>query len=233
MLSGMNIEMFVWIVYAAIVVAVVYTYGMQKMLLRLTARLTENEIDVPEKATTLEQLGFKCALTRALLAHFAATGSPLARSIVCKEKPVKHAEADELLFAEKPVKTYYLPVENRTKSFEKHRGERVRLWPIVGLLVALFLVALAATSVIQVLGTWTAGVVNGDDSPEVYGTTDKSNSLLEEQEKLNKEEKERLEQEAESAKDFGENAPDTPENDAQPMDDDPTAEETNVSGTVS
>ncbi len=234
MLGGINIRMLVWVLYAAIAVAVVYSYSMQKMLLRLTARLTEKEVDTPEKAKTLEQLGFRRALTRALLGHFVATGSPLARSIVCKEMPVKHEVTDELLFAEKPLKSYYLPQENRTKSFEKHRREQVRLLPIVGLLVALFLVALAATSVIQMLGNWTADVVNGEDSPEIYGTTDSAGSLLDEQEKLNKEEKERLEQEAkEAAKNADENESLATEMDTQSGEDVPAADETQTSDAVS
>lgn len=203
--NEVTVKMLVWILFAAVTVAVLYAYAMQKMLVKLAKRLIAHEAASPETARTLEQIGFANPLTRGLLAHFAASGSTLSRAIVCKElsAPTKEKDSDgankddeaDLLFREKPSCAYYLPTEKRTKSFEKHLGAKQSPWAILGLLVVLFLVASVASGVIDFLGGWASGLVEGDNTPGVHGTADAGESLLEEQEKLNREEQERIERE--------------------------------------
>ena len=74
----------------------------------------------------------------ALVRVLANGGSPLARALVKYAPQEKTDPADkELLFAEKPEVSYFLPAENRTKSFEKHYAERVPLVKMAGLIVCL------------------------------------------------------------------------------------------------
>lgn len=202
--NEVTVKMLVWILYAAVAAAVLYTYVMQKMLVKLVKRLIAHGAESPETACTLEQLDFTNPLTQGLLAHFAASGSTLSRSVVRTERAAPTAnektggtqvDEAELLFREKTTYAYYLPPEGRTKSFEKHLGSGQSPFAIAGLLIALFLVATVASGVISFLGNWASGLVERDSTPGVYGTANTEESLLEEQEKLNEEEREREEQE--------------------------------------
>ena len=112
-----------------------------------------------------------------------------------KQAPDKQEKTgDELLFAEKTEISYYFPAENRTKSFEKHYSERVPLVKMAGLFVLLAVAAFAATGVIRFLGNWASNVVSSDSKKDAYGTVERDDSLLDEQEKLNREEEECIKQ---------------------------------------
>lgn len=190
-----SLTAFVWMIFFAVLAAAVYTFLVQSLLSRFVRRLLDAGADSPENAKTLAQLGYRDGLCRSLVRTFAGGGSPLARA-VAKQVPDKQEKmGDELLFAEKPEISYYFPAENRTKSFEKHYNERVPLVKMAGLFVLLAVAAFAATGVIRFLGNWASNVVSSDSKKDAYGTVERDDSLLDEQDKLNREEEERLKQE--------------------------------------
>ena len=195
-----TIEAFVWAVFFAILAAIVYTFLVQTVLSRLVKRLSNAGADTPEIAKTLKQLGYRNAALMALVRVLANGGSPLARALVKYAPQEKTDPADkELLFAEKPEVSYFLPAENRTKSFEKHYAERVPLVKMAGLIVLLTAAAFAASGVVRFLGNWAGDLISSDSKKEPYGTTERDDSLLNEQEQLNREEQERLAQEEKNA----------------------------------
>ena len=213
-----SLTAFVWMIFFAVLAAAVYTFLVQSLLSRLVWRLLDAGADSPENAKTLAQLGYRDGLCRSLVRTFAGGGSPLARAVV-KQMPDKQEKmGDELLFAEKPEISYYFPAENRTKSFEKHYNERVPLVKMAGLFVLLAVAAFAATGVIRFLGNWANNVVSSGSKKDAYGTVERDDSLLDEQEKLNREEEERLKEEqakADAQKDSagdGEDVSEIPEN---------------------
>lgn len=192
-MTGQTLEIFVWTIFFAILAAVLYTCLVQHMLTGLVGRLLKQDAETEQTAKTLPQLGYHNALVRALVKVFAKGGSPLARAIKQKAPPASETEDSELLFAEKAELAYYLPKENRTKSFEKHFAERVPLVKTAVLLLLLALVAFAASSVIRFLGNWANATVHAGSKNHAYGNAEREDSLLDEQEKLN--EQERIEQE--------------------------------------
>lgn len=210
-----SLTAFVWMIFFAVLAAAVYTFLVQSLLSRFVRRLFDAGADSPENAKTLAQLGYREGLCSLLVRTFAGGGSPLARAVV-KQAPDKQEKmGDELLFAEKTEISYYFPAENRTKSFEKHYSERVPLVKMAGLFVLLAVAAFAATGVIRFLGNWASNVVSSDSKKDAYGTVERDDSLLDEQEKLNREEEERLKQEqakAEAEKAGAEDGTDVSEN---------------------
>lgn len=196
-------ETLVWTVFFAVVAAVAYTFFMQRSLGGLVKRLTGKNAVSPEKAQTLDELGYRSAFVKAVVRFYAGGGSPVARGIV-KTKPeaddgAGKTEADsDLLFASAASKElrYHIPSENRTKCFEKHAAEKAPLVKLAGMLALLFLAAFVATSVIDFLGGWATDLV-GKENKGAVGVTDSDNSLLEEQEKLNREEQEAKKREEE------------------------------------
>ncbi|MGN1121595.1 MAG: hypothetical protein ACI4RV_04440 [Eubacteriales bacterium] len=182
----MTLEAFVWIIFFAIVAAVVYTFFMQRSVNGLAARLMDCSADCPERAKTLQQLGYRRAAVRSAVAFFARGGSPVARAIVKSAPSPQNAAQSELLFRQKPTVTYYIPEENQTKTFRKHASEQMPVLRLCGVLLLLCAAAFLGARVIRFLGDWATGMVTSE-SNRVVGTEDTEPSLLDEQEQLNQE----------------------------------------------
>ncbi len=156
-------ETLVWAFFFAIIAAVVYAFAMQNFLSGLALKLTRTETDTEEKAKTLEQLGYK-PFSAMLTAHFASTGTTVARAIV-KIGGEKNENADsELLFKEKAPVKYYLPEENITKNVKKHLNEKTSVVKLVALLVILLFVAYIANGVISFLGNYAYGLIDREEN---------------------------------------------------------------------
>lgn len=188
-----TVETVVWAIFFAILAAVVYTEAMQRAVCGLARRLKKAGAVSPDAACTLDELGYRNMLGKALVRYFAAGGSPIARAIVKltpePEKSKTRQGESELLFTEKASLSYYLPPENENKSVLKHLNEKTPLAKTLALLAILLVMAFAATWVIRFLGNWTADLVDGDRSGAI-GVEDKNPSLLEEQEDMNRKENE-------------------------------------------
>ena len=194
-----TLTMFVWTIFAAILAAAVYSFAVQRVLSGFVGRLIKAEADAPEKAKTLKQLGYTGAALSFLVRTFVRGGSPLARAVTVCTPQTPDLNNTELLFAEKAELSYYLPEENRSKSFEKHYKERLPLAKTAAVILLLLAVAFAATGVIRFFGNWTNSLMNGDSNKHAYGVNGRDDSLLDEQEKLNEDEEKRRAEEAAAA----------------------------------
>lgn len=194
-----TLTMFVWTIFAAILAAALYSFAVQRVLSGFISRLIKAEADAPEKAETLEQLGYTGSVLPFLVRTFVKGGSPLARAIVVCTPPAPDLNNTELLFPEKAELSYYLPEANRTKSFEKHYKERLPLAKTAAIVLLLLATAFAATGVIRFFGNWTNSLIDGDSKKHAYGVNERDDSLLDEQEKLNADEEKRRAEEAAAA----------------------------------
>lgn len=178
-------ELLVSAVFAAIVIAVLYAFVLEKSLAGLVKRIDKAEAYTEDDAKSLRELGYKSDFLRFFAGFFANGGSAIARAVV-KLDTEKTKDDDELLFAEKKETRYFLPEENRTKRFEKHLQEKTPFWKITLLIVALAVLAYAASTVIRLLSSMANALVSGNEKNPVGVERDES-SLLEEQEKLENE----------------------------------------------
>ena len=194
-----TLTMFVWTIFAAILAAALYSFAVQRVLSGFISRLIKAEADASEKAETLEQLGYTGSVLPFLVRTFVKGGSPLARAVVVCTPPAPDLNNTELLFPEKAELSYYLPEENRTKSFEKHYKERLPLAKTAAIVLLLLATAFAATGVIRFFGNWTNSLIDGDSKKHAYGVNERDDSLLDEQEKLNADEEKRRAEEAAAA----------------------------------
>ncbi len=189
-------ETLVWAFFFAIIVAVVYAFAMQNCLSGLATKLAETGTDSKEKAKTLEELGYN-PFSALLTAYFASSGTTVARAIVKIGGEKSENTDSDLLFKEKAPVKYYLPEENITKNVKKHLSEKTSLVKLVALLLILLFVAYIANGVINFLGNYAYGLVDGDGGKAPIGVQDESSSLLEDQQELNRleEEQKKLEEE--------------------------------------
>ena len=194
-----TLTMFVWAIFAAILAAALYSFAVQRVLSGFISRLIKAEADAPEKAETLKQLGYTGLVLPFLVRTFVKGGSPLARAVVVCTPPAPDLNNTELLFPEKAELSYYLPEENRTRSFEKHYKERLPLAQTAAIVLLLLATAFAATGVIRFFGNWTNALIDGDSKKHAYGVNERDDSLLDEQEKLNADEEKRRAEEAAAA----------------------------------
>lgn len=194
-----TLTMFVWTIFAAILAAALYSFAVQRVLSGFISRLIKAEADAPEKAETLEQLGYTGSVLPFLVRTFVKGGSPLARAVTVCTPQTPDLNNTELLFPEKAELSYYFPEENRTRSFEKHYKERLPLAKTAAVILLLLAVAFAATGVIRFFGNWTNSLMNGDSNKHAYGVNGRDDSLLDEQEKLNEDEEKRRAEEAAAA----------------------------------
>ena len=178
-------ELLVSAVFAAIVIALFYALALEKSLTGLVKRIDKAKAYKEEDAKTLKELGYKSAFLSFFASFFAKGGSVIARAIV-KLDHEKHKQDAELLFAEKKETRYYLPQENRTRSFEKHLGEKTPFWKIAILIVALAVLAYISSTAIRLLSSMANALVSGNEKNPVGVERDES-SLLQEQEKLENE----------------------------------------------
>ena len=175
-------EILVWAIFAAITIAVIYSFVMQKILLSLSKKLFDQNCDSIENAKTLKELGYKNILVITLADYFASVKYGLARAIETDKKSSK--KNNDILFTEKEELKYFLPKENITKSISKHMTEKTPVLIIVGLLLILFVMAYFANDIIGFLGNYAKGVMNsGKNAP--IGIEQKDDSLLKDQEQLN------------------------------------------------
>ena len=192
-----SIETFVWAMFAAIMLAAIYSFAMQNSLALLAKRLMEKQITDKGNAVTLSDLGYKNIFVIAVTKYFASGKTVVARAVEKVYEEDKKKENKDLLFQEKPECRYYLPEENITKKVIKHINEKIS-YPKLALIIAiLVVVALIASSVIKFLGNFAYGLVDGNGGNEPYGVQNGQGTLLEEQEELNRKEEEMKALEAE------------------------------------
>lgn len=189
-------ETLVWAFFFAVIVAVVYAFAMQNFLSGLATKLTQTGTDSKDKAKTLEELGYK-PFSALLTAYFLSSGTTVARAIVKIGGETNEKADSEMLFREKTPVKYYLPEENITKNVKKHLSEKTSLAKLAALLIILALVAYIASAVINFLGNYAYGLIDGDGGKAPIGVQNGNGTLLEDQEELNRleEEQKKLEEE--------------------------------------
>lgn len=192
-----SVETLVWAMFAAIMLAVVYSFAMQNSLALLAKRLIEKEVHTKERALTLYELGYKNYLVIAVTAYFASGKTTVARAIEKISVSEKTQLQKDLLFTEKEECKYFLPEENVTKNVKKHINEEISYPKLAAVLILLLVAAIVGSAVIRFLGNFAYGLVDGDGGKEPYGVTSEENSLLGEQEELNRREEEMKALEAE------------------------------------
>ena len=199
-----TVETLVWALFFAILAAIVYTYFMQKSLSALALKLIEKNSNSEESALTLEQLGYGKGFKAMLTAFFAENGNYISKAIVKIKAEAKPSD-NELLFVEKEPIKYYIPDEKADKRLEKHMGDSISLPKLFILIALLVAMALAATSIINMLQNYASKLTElGPD--KAIGVTEQDKTLLEEQaeanraEELAKKEEEELKKIEEQAK---------------------------------
>ena len=179
-------ELIVWAMFAAVLIAVIYAYIMQLYTTKLVQKLAENKIHSEDSSLTLAELGYNKNLEKTLTAFFAAGNWVLSRAIVkVGGEAADPKEREDLLFKKKTDVKYYIPEENLTKKLNKHVAERMSFSKLVVLVIVLFVVALVASKVIDFLGNYAYGVVT-DEGKVSVGVEKQEDSLLSEQEELNR-----------------------------------------------
>ncbi len=178
-------EIIVWAMFLAIMIAVIYAYLMQMYVSRLAGILIEKNINSKDMAVSLDELGYKNRLSKALTSFFASGGWALSKAIEKTGGEKLDDDGKDLLFVKKSEVKYYIPEENITKKINKHVKEKTSLVKLVALLVILTVVACFASRVIDFLGNYAYGLVNGDEKGAV-GVEKEDDSLLTEQEQINK-----------------------------------------------
>ena len=194
-------QLIVWAMFAAVLIAVLYAYAMQFFVIKLVQRLVDKKIHIEDAALTLEELGYNKKLEKMLTALFASGTWVLSKAIIKVGGEVTgETENRDLLFVERADIKYYIPQENLTKKINKHIAERMSFSKLIVLIVVLLVVATLAGKVIDFLSNYAYGVVT-DDGKNSIGVEQKDDSLLSEQEELNKiqQELDKLEKELEES----------------------------------
>lgn len=178
-------EIIVWAMFSAVMIAVVYAYLMQMYVSKLAGKLIENKKNSKEEAVSLDELGYKSKFSKALTEFFVSGGWTLSKAIVKVGGEKVSGTDPDLLFVKKSEVKYYIPEENITKKTNKHINEKTSLVKLIALLVILTFVACFASRIIDFLGNYAYGLVNGDKKGAI-GVEKEDDSLLAEQEELNK-----------------------------------------------
>ena len=198
-----TIETLVWAMFLAVLAAIVYSWLMQKSLSELAGKILEKKADSAENSLTLEELGYKKGTAALLAGFFAKNGNYISKAIV-KVEAENYINDSELLFNEKAPVKYYIPEENNNKRLAKHINDSMSLPKLIAVIVMLIIIAVAASTVIDMLGRY-ASTVPDEFKNNPIGVTEEDTTLLEEQEQANmeaelekkkKEELEKLEEQA-------------------------------------
>ena len=211
-----TIELIVWSLFAAITVAVLYAFFMQKSVSGLAKKLIDSSALSKDCAKTLSELGYKDGIASKVTAFFAAGGSYLARCIVKvgrNDKNDKNTGESDLLFVKKEPLKYYIPEEKVDKVFNKHLNDKMSPKYLILSIAVLLILALVAGTVINFLMSTASNAFSGIGNAPV-GTESESDSLLDEQEKLTEEEETAKEAEAEGGEESEDESAEKPEENA-------------------
>ena len=178
-------EIIVWAMFSAVIIAVVYAYLMQMYVSKLAEKLIENNKNSKDNAVSLDELGYKNKVSKVLTEYFVSGGWALSRAVEKIGGEKKSGTDNDLLFVKKSEIKYYIPEENITKKINKHINEKTSFAKLIALLVILTVVACFASRIIDFLGNYAYGLVNGDKKGAI-GVEKEDDSLLAEQEELNK-----------------------------------------------
>ena len=185
-------ENLVWAFFVAVVVAILYVFVMQHIMSGFARRLMKNGANSKECAMTLYELGYKNVFVSKLAGFFAKGGFAISRAIMKVESETENKDVfNDLLFEKKNPVKYYLPEENITKSVNKAINDKTPVTKLAILLVLLLIVACVATSIIEFLKNSAYGLVDGNSSDEPFGVQKEEDTLLENQEGLNRIEEEK------------------------------------------
>ncbi|MBQ8758682.1 MAG: hypothetical protein IJZ20_03220 [Clostridia bacterium] len=182
-----TIENLVWAMFLAILAAIVYSWLMQKSLSELAEKLILKKADSEENALTLQALGYKKGLYAFLTEFFAKNGNYISKAIVKLGGEKTESGDSELLFSVKTPVKYYIPEENNDKRLAKHIKDRMSFAKLVAVIVMLVIIALAASTVIDLLGRY-ASTLTENGGGNAIGITEDDPTLLEEQAEANREE---------------------------------------------
>lgn len=177
----------IWTLFAAVLAAIVYSFFMQRTLSGLAKRIMKAGASSPETALTAEKLGYKSGIVKLAVKHFASGGSSIARAVKAVFPEKSEKSDDELMFEKKPQPKYYIPDENITPSFKKHAEDTLSVPKLVLIIVILTAIALVAKPVVRVATQFVSNAVTSDDD-SVVGVDTGDDSLLSEQEQLNRRE---------------------------------------------
>lgn len=181
-----TIENLVWALFLAVLAAIVYSWLMQRSLSELAGRILDAKADSRENALTLDELGYKKGVKAFLAGFFAKNGNYIAKAIVKVEEEASEKDSELLFNTKAPVK-YCIPEENNNKRLAKHINDSMSLPKLIAVIVMLIVIAVAAGTVIDLLGKYASNLTEYDGNNPV-GVTDDETTLLEEQEQANKEE---------------------------------------------
>lgn len=184
-------ENLVWAFFVAVVVAIMYVFVMQHVMSGFAKRLMQKGANSKENAMTLYELGYKDVFATKLAGFFAKGGSVISRAIIKVDTESENKDVfNDLLFQKKNPVKYYLPEENVTKSVNKAINDKTPITKLVLLLVLLLIVAFVATGIIEFLKNSAYGLIDGNSTDEPFGVQKEEDTLLENQEGLNRIEEE-------------------------------------------
>lgn len=183
-------ENLVWTFFVAVLVAIMYVFVMQNVMSEFAKRLIQKGANSKENAKTLTELGYKNIFYVKIVGFFAKGGAVISRSVEkLNLEEVSNDITKDLLFIKKKPVLYYIPEENLTKRVRKAMNDKIPIAKLALLVVILIVVALLATSIIDFLKNSAYGLIDAD-AGNPSGIGKQENTLLENQEELN-----RLEQE--------------------------------------
>lgn len=127
-----TLEKVIWAIFIGIVIASVMLWYSKGYIGRIARRLLKNEINIPEKAQTLKELGYDNFFMRMALKN---KYSALRKVVFCtldKEK-LKRIDFYDVKF--------YIPDEQKDRAYFKYRGNNTTLAVVVIVIIIMFIMA--------------------------------------------------------------------------------------------
>ncbi|MBE6705178.1 MAG: hypothetical protein E7583_07950 [Ruminococcaceae bacterium] len=163
----MNVQTMIYVIFAGICCALIYSYYTKKFLGSLIRKLHEKKINKVEESQTLRELGYGSISAFLLLVSLGENSSLM--------KYVKgRYTADELtVLKEKGVRQqYYLPEDTEEIALKRYDDSNMKLWKLLCGILACVVAAVICINVFPYLISMTEGRLGGsDDKNEVIGTT--------------------------------------------------------------
>ncbi len=162
----MNIQTLIYIIFAGIGFALIYTYYTKKFLGSLVRRLHEKKINNDEASQTLEQLGY------GKISAFLLNVSLGKSSSLMKYLKGHYTEDQLIVLKDKNIhQRYYLPEENSEIALKRYDSGDVKLWKVFCGIIACVVAAVICAHVFPKLVSMTENrFTDSDNKNEPVGT---------------------------------------------------------------
>lgn len=183
----MTIQTLIYIIFAGIGCALIYTYYTRRFLGDLIRRLNEKKIHNADSSLTLGQLGY--GKTAAFLLNISLGESS---SLMKYLKGYYTSEQLAVLRDKGICQRYYLPEDTKDTALKRYDGNDVKLWKVLCGIVACIVTAIICAKVFPYVISMAEGQFSGSDNKnsDVIGTRIEETVTNTEETKVNNKEAE-------------------------------------------